>query len=135
MAEKESNKSSAPLRWDIERFSWRVMIFAVLCGCRAIAVDDAQGVIDRYILSQKVIGNRICKLRIFFTLFAASNMYLGWLCAGFIARNLPYDIRFNWTAALFAVSVYGRYFGMSMRKRSPTSASHRIAIVRNVVHT
>jgi hypothetical protein len=111
MAGTESNKSPAPLEWHVERFSWRVTVFAVLCGCRSIAVDHANQVIDGCIISQEGTGGANCKIGIFFTPFAVFPMFLGWCCAGFIARNLSYDIRFNWRAAVFAVSVYGRYFG------------------------
>ena len=117
MAEKESYKSPSPLQWEIERFSWRVMIFVALCGCRSVAVHCSEYVIDRCVFSQEGIGSGTCKLRIFLTLFAVGDMVVGWLCAGFIARNLPYDIRFNWRAAIFAMSVYGRYYGDAVAKK------------------
>lgn len=108
MTEIKSNKSPAPP--DDTRFSWRTILFAVLYGCRSVAVNQGEGVINRCIMPEGVSG-RECGLQAFFVLLALGPTCALGYCAAYTTGQYFHGIRFNWRAAVFAVLCYGRYFG------------------------
>lgn len=100
MAQTESNEYVLPPDEKKLSWSWKAAIFYAFFYVRQSRVADTIFALEatRGDYIQEILG-------------ILSGMLLAGCFIGFISDRFPYNGRFNWRAAIFAVLFYGRHFG------------------------